>query len=110
MGELNTSRLAKLRAMLKEEPRDAFLHYAIALELKAGQDLPSALMQFQELLAIDPQNIPGHYQLALVLSELGRRTEAVAKAREGLRLANDQRDLKAAGELRELLLGLDEDE
>lgn len=110
MGELNTARLDQLRAMLREEPRDAFLLYALALELKARNDLHGAITQFKELLSIDPGNIPGHYQLAVTLSETGQPAEAIACAAEGLRLATEQRDAKAMGELRELLQGLDEDE
>ena len=110
MGERNTVRLEQLRALLKEEPRDPFLHYAMALELKALDDRPAAIARFKELLSIDPGNVPGHYQLAVALSEAAQPGEAVMIAREGLRLATEQRDAKAMGELRELLQGLDEDE
>lgn len=110
MGDVNTGRLDQLRALLKEEPRDPFLLYAMALELKARNELHAAVVQFNELLSVDPRNIPGHYQLAVTLSEAGRPSEAIASAAEGLRLATEQRDVKAMGELRELLQGLDEDE
>lgn len=106
----NVDRLDHLRSMLKEEPRDVFLHYAIALELKALHDLPAAMMQFYELLDIDPGNIPGHYQMALVFDELGRCGDALGIARKGLELASDQRDLKAMAELRELIQRLQDHE
>ncbi len=103
-----SDRLERLRALLKEEPRDVFLHYAIALELRSRHDLPAAMMQFYELLDIDPGNIPGHYQMALVYDELGRSGDAIQTARNGLALAADQRDLKAMSELRELIQRLED--
>jgi len=70
-GSNGVSRLEQLRAMLVDEPGDVFLHYAIALELKAASNRPAAMMQFYMLLDIDPEHIPAHYQLALIFAEMG---------------------------------------
>ncbi len=98
-----TPRLEQLRSMLLEEPNDVFLHYAIALELKSINNKPAAMMQLNRLLDIEPGHIPGHYQLALLFAEMERRQEAIEKATAGMLLADDQRDLKALREFRELL-------
>ena len=97
------SRLEQLRAMCEQEPRDVFLHYAIALELKAMNNRAAAMMELYKLLDIDPGHIPGHYQLALLFAEMDRREDAIEKASRGMALAGEQRDLKALKEFRELL-------
>jgi ABC-type multidrug transport system ATPase subunit len=102
-GSNGVSRLEQLRAMLVDEPGDVFLHYAIALELKAASNRPAAMMQFYMLLDIDPEHIPAHYQLALIFAEMGQTGDAIAKARAGIELAEAQRDVKALREFRELL-------
>jgi tetratricopeptide (TPR) repeat protein len=97
-----SARLDQLRAMLRDEPKDVFLHYAIMLELRKLNDHPEALLQGYELLEIDPGYVPAHYQMALLLHELGQPADALARCESGLRLATAQRDLKAAREFNEL--------
>lgn len=109
-GSEDTTRLDQLRAMLVEEPKDVFLHYAIMLELKKLNNHPAALMQCYELLDIDPGNIPAHYQMALLLHDLGQPADALARCNHGMRLASAQRDLKAMREFRELYQRFTEEE
>lgn len=108
--EPDTTRLDQLREMLKAEPQDVFLHYAIMLELKKVENLPAALMQCYELLDIDPGNIPTHYQMALLFQDLGQPDDAIHRCERGLALATEQRDLKAMREFRELMQRLLEEE
>lgn len=102
-GQYTTARLEQLRSMLLEEPNDVFLHYAIALELKSINNKTAAMMQLYMLLDIEPGHIPGHYQLALLFAEMDQRRDAIEKATAGMLLADDQRDLKALREFRELI-------
>ena len=73
-------------AMLAEEPGDAFLRYAIALEHKRLGDFDTAIGALEALLTDDPAHVPSYYQLALMLGELGRLPDAVrARPRCGFR-------------------------
>lgn len=70
-------RLTQLRTMLAEEPGDAFLRYAIALERRRADDRAGAAKDLETLLREDPAYIACYYQLAQVLGELGRTEDAI---------------------------------
>lgn len=96
---MSAERLAQLRALLAEEPGDAFLRYAIALELKRQGHADEAIAQLRALLDDVPDHVPSHYQIALLLAEAGRAAEAMAACEAGALRALVAGDRKARAEL-----------
>ena len=99
---MSAERLEQLLAMLAEEPGDAFLRYAIALEYKRLGDFDTAIAALEALLTDDPAHVPSYYQLALMLGELGRVPDAVRTCDAGALQCLVTGDRKARMELLEL--------
>ena len=101
MDNSSEHRLQYLNGLLKEDPRDPFVHYAICLELKKSGDL-HAMSSFLSLLESFPDYLPGYYQAALFLAESGLMEKAAQIAESGISLANIQKDFHALSELKSL--------
>lgn len=107
---MSSERLDQLRAMRAEEPNDAFLRYAIALELKRRGDTEQAMGELEALLRDEPKHIASYYQLALLLIDAGRSPEAIALCEVGSLQCLVTGDRKARQELLALKAGLMDDE
>ena len=99
---MSTDRLEQLRGMLDEEPNDAFIRYAIALELKRAGKMEEAASDLERLLIADPKYIACYYQFALILIDLGRAVEAMHACEAGALQCIVTGDRKARAELLEL--------
>lgn len=97
-----SQRLDQLRTMLAEEPTDAFIRYAIALELKRAGEMEQAAQDLERLIVEDPKYIACYYQLALILVDLGRAEEAMHVCETGSLHCITTGDRKARAELLEL--------
>lgn len=80
---MSADRLSQLRKLLADEPEDAFLRYAIALELKRLDRTGEAIAQLEQLATDQPEHIATYYQLASLLAEAGRKEEAIAACDAG---------------------------
>lgn len=98
-SQVNSDRLSQLRELLREDPEDRFLRYAIALELKRAGDMDAAAADLEDLLRADPKYIACYYQLALILAELGRTDDAVHTCEAGSLQCITTGDSKARSEL-----------
>ena len=99
---MSAERLQQLREMLIEEPNDAFIRYAIALELKREGRMEEATNDLEALLKDDPKYIACYYQLSLILADLGRIPEAIHVCEAGSLQCITTGDRKARSELLEL--------
>jgi tetratricopeptide (TPR) repeat protein len=100
------SRREKIEAMLRDEPQDTFLRYALALEFEKEGRNDESLAGLQELAAGDPPYVPAFFQAAQQLARLDRIEEARAVLRNGIEVARAQGDAHAAGEMSEFLASL----
>ena len=107
---MSSDRLSQLRSMLAEDPRDPFLRYAVALELKRAGDMDQAIRDLEALLVDDPRHIPSYYQLALMLADTGRTADAVRTCEIGSLECIVTGDRKARVELIALMNSLQEAE
>jgi len=96
---MSSERLQQLRVMLSEEPGDLFLRYAIALELKRNGDMEQAIADLEGILRDDPKHIASYYQLATMLADLGRISEAAEACEAGSMQCLVTGDRKARSEL-----------
>jgi thioredoxin-like negative regulator of GroEL len=99
---MSSERIEQLRALLAEEPGDPFLRYAIALELKRDGRMEAAAADLERLIDEDPKYIACYYQLALILVDLGRTSEALDACEAGALQCLTTGDRKARAELLEL--------
>ena len=107
---MSSTRLEQLRAMLAEEPNDAFIRYAIALELKRAGKMEEAVNDLQMLLKEDPKYIACYYQLAVTLIDIGRAEDAMLVCEAGSLQCITTGDRKARAELLELKKAIAGDE
>ncbi len=105
-----STRLDQLRALLADEPRDIFLRYAIALELKRLDRHDEALADLEALARDEPKHIATYYQLATMLAEAGRTKEAMEACEAGALQCIVMGDRKTRAELIGLKEALEEGE
>lgn len=99
---MNSDRLKQLQKMLKEEPNDPFLKYAVATEyFSANPEKAYAL--YSDLLRDHPTYLPTYYQAAHLAEELGDDVEAKAIYEKGIEIAKEQNNFKTRAELQSAL-------
>lgn len=97
-----SDRLQQLLQFHEQDPQDAFCAYGIAMELrKQGRD-EEALDWFEKTLAADPHHAYACYQMARLLADGGKLTEARAAVERGLEAARAGGDAHATSELEAL--------
>ena len=104
------SRLEQLREMLGSEPEDAFLNYALALELDKHEQHEESLGLFRKLIKFQPPYVPAFFMAGQMLSRLDRNEEAKQFLAEGIAQAQTQGNLHAAGEMTEFLAMISEEQ
>lgn len=106
---MNQTRLESLLEMYDEDPSDAFLKYALALEYKKI-DAKKAIFYFNDLVEKNPEYIGTYYQFGILLQENNEKDKAALVFKNGIEIATKKPDFHALAELRSALnklLGLD---
>jgi predicted Zn-dependent protease len=98
------TRRQQIEAMLRDEPNDPFLRYALAMEYASEGADAEAERQFQQLLADAPDYVAGYFQYGQLLARAGRVAEARHVLERGIAAARQTGDQHAADEMRGLLL------
>jgi len=101
-----TKRMLDIEAMLADEPNDAFLRYALAMEYSGKGDDATAAQMLSELIAIEPY-VPAFLMGGQAYGRLGKVNDAMAVLRQGIIEAKKQNNLHAMGEMQGLLDTLD---
>ncbi|MES2592302.1 MAG: hypothetical protein V4608_10485 [Bacteroidota bacterium] len=94
--------------MLKNEPNDSFLSYALALEYAKLNDTTKAIELIEELLGRDENYLGAYYQLGKYYEQTQELEKASAIYTKGLTIAKLQKNNKALGELNEALMMLED--
>lgn len=103
------SRVAQLQEMLKDEPKDVFLLYALGLEFaKEADSFESAQEHFNLVLRLDTNYIAAHYQLGQLFELRQKKEEALKQYRDGLEKAKLLGNRKAANEFEEAIFLLED--
>jgi tetratricopeptide (TPR) repeat protein len=85
--------------MLEQDPSDAFCLYGIAQEHASAGRFDEAVTWFQRTIQTDPAHAYARFHLAKALERKGDVASAIAALREGLSVARNAGDTKAANEL-----------
>jgi tetratricopeptide (TPR) repeat protein len=102
---MSNSRLDKLLEMLKLQPDDPFLLYAVGFEYESSGDDQKATGYYETILQNNPDYLPVYYQVGLFYSRTGNPEKGIRLLNQGIDLARQQNDRKT---LRELMQALEE--
>lgn len=89
--------------MLKTDPKDSFLCYALALEHEKESQTKEAIDIIEELVRNDPNYLGAYYKLGQLYEQLNKAEKAIDIYQTGIKLANEKKDNKTKGELEEAL-------
>lgn len=97
------NRLEQLKEFLKNEPDDAFLQYAIAMELKGLGEVQEAMDRLNNLLTHKPEYTASYYHLGKLYQKQGDFTKAEEIFREGIRRTTLNKEQHQLAELQTAL-------
>jgi len=100
-------KLAGLKEILALDPKNSFARYGIAMELAARGETAAALLEFDTLLANDPDYTAGYFMSAQTLSNSGRTNEAIERLKAGISCAARAGNRHALSEMQTMLDELD---
>jgi len=101
-------RIQHIQEMLKNDPNDSFLNYALALEHAKVGDINKAIELIEQLLSRDENYLGAYYQLGNYYEQVDKLQMAVTTYKKGISIAELQKNKKTAGELNEALFMLEE--
>ncbi len=101
------NRLNSLLELHKKDPSDSFVTYGIALEYISANDYQKAEEYLSLLLKNDPKYVPAYMQYAMLKEKIDDIEEAKRIYREGIIIARELKDMKAAREMEEFLNDLE---
>lgn len=93
-------RLEQLLDFLKQEPQDAFLLYAIALEYLKN-DTKKAVIYFEKLLKEQPKYTATYYQLAALYIDMEELEKAKNVFEQGIEICKEAGEQKNFEELKQ---------
>ncbi len=99
-------RIATIKAMLRENPDDVFLHYSLGMEYAGRADHQEAADQFIECMRLDAGYLAAYVEAAKALRSAGDLTAAWELLAEALELATTQGQKHTLDHIRQLLDGL----
>ena len=105
---MTTFRLQHIQEMLKNEPQDSFLNYALALEYAKADDVKKAIELIEELLLQNENYLGAYYQLGKYYEQIEQQQSAINTYKKGIVIAQLQKNKKTLGELNEALISLED--
>lgn len=94
-----TNRLALLKQMVEQNPKNSFARYGLAMEHANNGQLEDAMAEFKALLAIDETYAAAYYHGGQVLEKLGRIEEAREIYERGIDACNRKGDMHTRSEI-----------
>ena len=102
-----SSRLERLKELLKQSPGDAFIRFAIAKELEKSGKLNEAVEMLRSVVSDSPEYVGAYYHLAALLARCDDVKEALKIYDKGIAVAREQGDDHALAELRNARMNLE---
>jgi predicted Zn-dependent protease len=96
-------RIAMLNEILKQDPNNAFARYGLAMEYSNSGQIEQALVEFNTLLAANPDYPAAYFMAAQTLMKSDRRVEARNMLENGILAAQRKGDSHAASEMQGML-------
>lgn len=102
------NRLESLNEMIKQDPTDPFLQYALALEHEKSEDIHKAVGVLELLRQYHPDYLPTYYKLGKLYELLLNNIAAIAVYKMGIELAKKTGEKKTLAELNEAVMNLED--
>ena len=102
------SRMAQLLEMLKSEPNDPFLNYALAVELAKLGQIDTAIDKLEALIANNEDYLGTYYMLGKIYEQALQTEKAIVTYKKGIEIAKKHKNKKTLAELKEALLMLED--
>lgn len=96
-------KIASLREILEQDPRNAFARYGLAMEFSGRGETQAALAEFDRLLADHPDYTAGYFMSAQALARAGREAEAKQRLIDGTACARRTGNQHALREMQAML-------
>jgi len=101
------NRLDQLNTMLKDDPEDNFLLFALAMEYKGAEDFEMAIETFDKLKSVNEDYVGLYYHLGACHAELDEDQQALEIYKYGIRIAEKLGDQHAKSELMNVKVNLE---
>jgi Flp pilus assembly protein TadD len=98
-----TNRIEVLKAMVAQNPADAFARYGLAMELIKSGDLAGAVTEFRALLEHNPNYAAAYFHGGQALEKLGEVEQARALYEKGVEVTGRTGDGHTRSELQAAL-------
>jgi Tfp pilus assembly protein PilF len=92
-----------LKAMVAQNPADAFARYGLAMEFMKGGDLANAVDEFRALLQHNPDYAAAYFHGGQALEKMGDMEQARAFYEKGVEVTGRTGDKHARSELQAAL-------
>lgn len=89
--------------MLRSEPEDEFLNYALALEYAKTDDLQKAIKIIESVLHKNENYLGAYYQLGQLFEQANELAKAIETYKKGIVIAQKQKNTKTLAELHQAL-------
>ncbi len=89
----------QIMQMLEKNPKDSFLNYAAALELKKNNKIDSAIKLLENVLENDENYLAAYYQLGKLYQQINEFEKGKIIFLKGKEIARKQNDLKTLAEI-----------
>jgi tetratricopeptide (TPR) repeat protein len=96
-------RIAMLTEILRENPKDAFARYGLAMAYAAEGKTDEALREYGTTIENTPDYVPAYQMSAQTLMKLGRIDEAKAQLEAGMAVCERTGNAHAASEMQGML-------
>jgi tetratricopeptide (TPR) repeat protein len=96
---MSQARIKQLREYLKDDPEDAFLNYALALELLKMNELEEARTLLEQLRGNRPDYLATYYRLGKLYEDLKMKQAALTIYKDGIELARHAGERHTMAEL-----------
>jgi len=101
------SKIKQLARQIKENPGDSFSKFALALEFRKQGEFKKARILFEDILDSDPEYVGVYYHLGKLYEVLDRPKEALTLYKNGIKIAEKQKEARTKSELKEALKQLE---
>lgn len=96
-------KIAMLTEILRQNPKDAFARYGLAMAYASEGKTDEALREFAVTTEHNPDYVPAYQMSAQTLLKLGRNDEAKARLQQGMAACGRTGNTHAASEMSAML-------
>jgi len=94
-----SERLEKLKSLVAANPKESFLRYGLAMEYRNAGDLETAVHEFREVIATNPDYVAAYFHGGQTLERLGELEQARTLYQDGIEASHRTGDAHARSEL-----------